>query len=220
MSARVRPGLALLGSLLAHAALLLLFRPVALPVPPPPLQVELLPPAEAGSGSRAGAGKTVHAAGRPSVHAESGRPPAPHATLAITPSPQHAVPLPVTPSGTASLHPESPAPSTAASGNGGPAAGPGEGGARLTPARFLGNASRPEYPEEARAQGVQGRVELKVRVGRDGQVKEVLLLRSSGSAVLDRAAQALLRRGPFAPATRGGDPIESWLRIAVPYSLQ
>ena len=82
---------------------------------------------------------------------------------------------------------------------------------RLSPARFLGNASHPPYPESARARGEQGRVELKVRVGRDGQVKQVVLLDSSGSVQLDEAAKDLLRQGPFVPAKRGGKPIESCL---------
>jgi protein TonB len=90
----------------------------------------------------------------------------------------------------------------------------------LQSARFLGQASQPPYPENSRQLGEQGRVELKVLVGRDGQVKEVVLLRSSRFPRLDQAAEALLRQGPFAAAHRDGVAIESWLKIAVPFSLQ
>jgi len=85
-------------------------------------------------------------------------------------------------------------------------------------ARYLGD--KPAYPEESRRLGEQGRVMLRVVVGVDGQVREVILLRSSGFPRLDQAALTRLRRGPFSPALRAGKAVESVFNLGVPFSLQ
>ncbi|HYZ24457.1 MAG TPA: TonB family protein [Rhodopila sp.] len=54
-------------------------------------------------------------------------------------------------------------------------------------------ASHKTYPEAARHRGDEGNITLRVRIRGDGQVQEVVLLGSSGSTVLDDAAQLLLR---------------------------
>lgn len=56
------------------------------------------------------------------------------------------------------------------------------------------------YPAEARAQNLYGSLELAVVIGADGALQEVRLLRSSGHAVLDQAAQDIVRMAaPYAP---------------------
>lgn len=102
---------------------------------------------------------------------------------------------------------------------GGNGNGNGTGSVLLTPARFLGDVRHPPYPERSRELGEQGRVELRVKIGVDGQLLALEVTRPSGYARLDDAAQALVRRGPFAPARRNGAAIESWLRLGVPFRL-
>lgn len=56
------------------------------------------------------------------------------------------------------------------------------------------------YPEEARRQGIFGHLSLAVSLGRDGGVKNIEVLRSSGHRVLDQAAMRIVRlASPFAP---------------------
>ncbi|MGD0106492.1 MAG: TonB family protein [Rhodopila sp.] len=58
------------------------------------------------------------------------------------------------------------------------------------------------YPEMARRLGRQGTVVVQITIGPDGHVLEVILVQSSGSALLDQAAEALMRTAhlpPFPP---------------------
>ncbi|MDR3409202.1 MAG: energy transducer TonB [Methylovirgula sp.] len=61
-----------------------------------------------------------------------------------------------------------------------------------------------EYPEEARAQGVGGTALVAFSVSSGGSIRGVRLARSSGSAILDRAAVETVRRAnPVPPAPAG-----------------
>ncbi len=56
------------------------------------------------------------------------------------------------------------------------------------------------YPEEARRRGLSGELILDVALNPDGSVREVSVVRSSGSPVLDQAAMRIVRlAAPFAP---------------------
>ncbi|WP_162906860.1 energy transducer TonB [Algihabitans albus] len=98
----------------------------------------------------------------------------------------------------------------AASAPGGPSQG-----AELRP----GGNPAPTYPESARRQGQEGRVMLRVTVGRDGRTRAVRVLRSSGHDRLDRAAKEAVERWRFEPARRAGQPVEGLLDIPVTFRL-
>jgi protein TonB len=75
------------------------------------------------------------------------------------------------------------------------------------------------YPEAARRLGIEGTVVLRITVDRDGYVQSASLARSSGSEMLDRAAQALLRAAhlpPFPPDMAGS--VET-LAVPIHYHL-
>jgi protein TonB len=56
------------------------------------------------------------------------------------------------------------------------------------------------YPEQARKQGIHGDVILTVGINRDGTVHSIDVTRSSGHAVLDNAAEAIVKLcAPFPP---------------------
>lgn len=80
--------------------------------------------------------------------------------------------------------------------------------------------ARPKYPLMARRRGLQGRVVLVVRVGRDGRVLAVHVSKSSGYGVLDRAAVDGIRRWSFRPARRLGVAIASEITIPVRFELR
>jgi len=77
----------------------------------------------------------------------------------------------------------------------------------------------PAYPEEARRRGIEGTTMLLVRVGRDGEAKEVTLSSGSGSALLDEAAVAAVRRWHFRPAFIGALPVESLVEVPIRFRL-
>lgn len=69
------------------------------------------------------------------------------------------------------------------------------------------------YPDEAKRQGVSGSLRLLVRLNTDGTVREVEMLKSSGSKLLDDAALRIVHlAAPFAPLpesiTRDTDVLE------------
>ncbi len=84
-----------------------------------------------------------------------------------------------------------------------------------------GSALRPlRYPQRARLRGAEGTVKLEVRVGKDGALAGVRVLKSSGDAELDRAAQEWVRRDwRFSSAVKNGQPAEGRVNINVQFRL-
>jgi len=65
------------------------------------------------------------------------------------------------------------------------------------------------FPEEARRQGLSGRLIMTVSVGRNGEVKGVIINRSSGRKILDDAAVRVVRlASPFAPLPHTSEDID------------
>jgi len=77
----------------------------------------------------------------------------------------------------------------------GAASGAGAGGGDLRPWCTL--CPTPVYPTRARREGWQGTVDVDLRVGRDGEVEQARVGRSSGFAVLDAAAVTVARQSRF-----------------------
>jgi protein TonB len=75
----------------------------------------------------------------------------------------------------------------------------------------------PEYPEIARQARIEGAVMLQVRVGTDGRVHDVRVLRSAG--VFDEAAIEAARRWRFEPAKVNGKPVAVWVALPVRFTL-
>jgi protein TonB len=86
-------------------------------------------------------------------------------------------------------------------------------------AAYLSNPA-PPYPQAARRAGQQGTVTLRVLVLRSGLPSRVELEKSSGSKVLDVAAQDAVRGWRFVPARHGTDPVESWVLVPVVFRLE
>ncbi|MBF0427083.1 MAG: energy transducer TonB [Magnetococcales bacterium] len=82
------------------------------------------------------------------------------------------------------------------------------------------NNPAPDYPAAARRLGVEGVVTLRVTVLESGTVGVVGVAESSGSAVLDQAAQAAVRRWQFVPARRGDRPMTAEVLVPIRFQLQ
>ncbi len=76
----------------------------------------------------------------------------------------------------------------------------------------------PEFPTAARLARHQGTVIVLVLLDASARVSEVRIAKSSGFPLLDAAAQNAARRCRFRPATRGGAPIASEVRV--PYTFR
>jgi protein TonB len=76
---------------------------------------------------------------------------------------------------------------------------------------------KPVYPDLAREAGVDGTVQLRVLVGKDGRVKDVHVDRSI--ALLDEAAVAAARQWVFTPALSNGHPVMVWVAVPVRFTL-
>ena len=79
--------------------------------------------------------------------------------------------------------------------------------------------TKPSYPYVARLRRYQGRVLLRVLVDRDGRVSRVLVVKSSGHKVLDKAAVSAAKSWRCRPALSGGIRVPYWLEVPVVFRL-
>lgn len=100
----------------------------------------------------------------------------------------------------------------------GPSADIAAGDTAPTP---LGYATRHPvpYPALAKRRGEQGTVLLRVLIGGDGVPQRVEIERSSGSALLDRAAREAVSKWQFTPGTRNGVPYAAWGLVPIEFRL-
>jgi protein TonB len=86
-------------------------------------------------------------------------------------------------------------------------------------AAYLRNPA-PRYPAEARREGAEGTVLLRVWVAADGGPTRVEVDRSSGHRALDAAALGAVRNWRFVPAQRGGDAVEGVVTVPLVFRLE
>jgi TonB family protein len=80
--------------------------------------------------------------------------------------------------------------------------------------------AKPEYPHDELQAGHEGVVKLGFLVKADGTVGETRVLASTGFAALDEEARTALAKCQFTPATRDGQPVESWTDIQYVWSTK
>ena len=78
---------------------------------------------------------------------------------------------------------------------------------------------KPQYPEEARREGWEGVVLLRVLVDSEGGPESIELSRSSGFETLDQAAVQSVKSWRFHPARYGDQRVESWVKIPIIFRL-
>jgi len=81
------------------------------------------------------------------------------------------------------------------------------------------NWTDPPYPEQARQQGVEGTVVLRLMVGAEGHPRNVRVVRSSGHSGLDEAAVRHVKMAQFAPALKAGEPTPMNINFRVRFRL-
>jgi TonB family protein len=78
----------------------------------------------------------------------------------------------------------------------------------------------PPYPRKARRLGYEGIVMLKVLINENGRVDDLMVFKSSGHNVLDRAALSAVRKWLFEPGAEGGIKKKMWVKIPVRFDLK
>ena len=87
------------------------------------------------------------------------------------------------------------------------------------PARLV-KSERPPYPQEARQQGWEGTVVLRITVGTGGDVETVKIQESSGFPPLDESAAQSIKTWRFDPAKDGDLSISSQVDVPVRFDLE
>ncbi|MBP1763875.1 MAG: hypothetical protein H6Q65_933 [Firmicutes bacterium] len=77
----------------------------------------------------------------------------------------------------------------------------------------------PQYPQDARTNGWEGTVRVKVLINESGAVQDIRLANSSGYGSLDQAALDGVCRWRFKPACHEGSPIVAWVTVPVIFEL-
>ncbi len=91
---------------------------------------------------------------------------------------------------------------------------------RIAAPRIL-NKVEPDYPQDARQEGVSGTVGVKVEVLENGRPGEVMVARSSGRRSLDEAAVQAVRQWRFVPAqeTGSGQAVRCFTTFSIVFEL-
>ncbi|MCU0427337.1 MAG: TonB family protein [Candidatus Kapabacteria bacterium] len=79
--------------------------------------------------------------------------------------------------------------------------------------------SRVEYPEVARRANIQGKVLVRVLVGKNG-VPMKTVVEASDSDLLDPAATKAIMKSVFTPALQNGHPVTCWVSIPVIFVIK
>ena len=78
-----------------------------------------------------------------------------------------------------------------------------------------------KYPEEAYKNDIQGRVILQFTIAKDGKVKNVKVLRSSGNQLLDDEAVRVVSMSPqWEPGKHNGKPVDVVFTFPVVFKLE
>lgn len=85
---------------------------------------------------------------------------------------------------------------------------------------FMTPPAPPKYPRLARKRGIEGRVILQLIIDREGRVAQLRVEHSSGSKLLDRAAQKAVQRWRFVPAKPHGITEVSSVRVPIDFVLE
>jgi len=78
----------------------------------------------------------------------------------------------------------------------------------------------PRYPNAAKRRGLEGQVLLNVEVLASGESGQIKIVRTSGHAVLDKAAYNAVKKWRFKPAYRAGIAVDCWCQVPIRFQLK
>lgn len=145
--------------------------------------------------------------------------PQPHTPDPIIPLPQPRVPVIGTPELPPLPQPLDPIGSGTGGGGGTVALDPPKPAPVVVGAELRGGDLQPDYPADMRRLGQEGRVVVRVLVGTDGRVKAVEQVSSPSDSFFAATKRQALSRWRFRPATRDGEPYETWKTLSISFNL-
>jgi TonB family protein len=86
----------------------------------------------------------------------------------------------------------------------------------LTRTRYVA----PQFPDLARARGIDGWVDLQFVVGTDGAVSDVTVVGAQPAGIFERAAQDAVRHWRYEPALRDGRAVSLHTRVRLRFTMQ
>jgi protein TonB len=98
--------------------------------------------------------------------------------------------------------------------------------AQITPPRIKAKGDRISaainacYPSASRRLSEEGRVMLTITIDAAGKVGAMTVNQSSGFARLDGAAECVVRRLPFEPGKRDGQPVDAQATLPIVFKLE
>ena len=81
------------------------------------------------------------------------------------------------------------------------------------------NIPTPSYTEQARRNGVEGSVLMRILIGTDGDVKRANVVRGLPLGLDDEALKAVYKL-KFKPAMKAGNPVQYWMSVIVEFKLR
>ena len=75
-----------------------------------------------------------------------------------------------------------------------------------------------KYPDEAKKEGIQGKVFIQATVDASGEIVDIKVIKSA-SPLLDEAALSAIKNTKFKPATKNGKPVKAEVTIPVMFKL-
>ena len=75
------------------------------------------------------------------------------------------------------------------------------------------------YPDEARRQGIEGTVHVRVLVNRSGRPEDVMITKSSGRNLLDSAAVRTAKTFLFSPAILAEKAQKTWVMVPIEFKF-
>ncbi|MDX1389735.1 MAG: energy transducer TonB, partial [Acidobacteriota bacterium] len=89
-----------------------------------------------------------------------------------------------------------------------------------SPTRIRESYVKPEYAQELREAGVEGKVILQAVITKDGRVGDVKVLRSTNPGHgLEEAAIEAVKQWRYEPATKDGEPVEVLFTVRIDFTL-
>ena len=80
-------------------------------------------------------------------------------------------------------------------------------------------SANPEYPKDAKKKGIEGVVNIKVLILKDGTVKKALVHKSSGNQQLDDSALKAAYKNIFSPGMQDDRAVACWVSYNVKFEL-
>ncbi len=81
------------------------------------------------------------------------------------------------------------------------------------------SGEKPSYPEEAKKNGIEGKVFMKVLVDKEGLPKKAIVIKSD-NAIFNQSATEAAMKSKFSPALQNGKPIAVWIVLPYKFALE